>query len=70
MDDKDQKLKTLNDVNDSETVITLSENLVTMRGEHSDLVSVLAASIAGHEEFRRVVGEAADLVNSHKKKKQ
>ena len=59
---KDHRIAVLNDVNDADVFLVVSEKNVALRGDHNLLVASVASAIVSHEDFRRVISEAINLV--------
>ena len=61
------KVEVLNDVNDSEVLITISENKIGLFGGFSELVGILSSALVINEPLREIVTEAIKQVTELKK---
>ena len=61
------KVEVLNDVNDAEVLITISENKIGLFGGFSELVAILSSALVVNEPLREIITEAIKQVTELKK---
>ena len=65
----DHRVAVLNDINDAEAFIVISDINIGMFGAHDTLVAILASALVKNQALSGVVADAITLVREYKKEK-
>ena len=63
----EHKVAVLNEVNDAEVFLVVSENNIALKGDRTMLVAAVASALASHADFRGVITDALKAVMEHEK---
>ena len=59
---KELKVKSLESLNDSDSYIAITEDNISMRGDHIYLVGLMADALMGENAFFDIVSDALELI--------
>lgn len=62
MTEKEQKIASLETLNDNDSYILISEDCCSVSGTHKECVTSIVTALAGNEDFRDIVTDAFKML--------